>query len=100
MKLTEQQQAVYDAMSDEEKTHYDQLFAEVERIESLPLEDKVEMLMQRVGELIVIVNKHQREFEALANIFDVLLPNMRSAMMRPPASPIVTPSGPMPGQYL
>lgn len=100
MKLTEEQQAVYDTLTDEEKRSYDELFAEVDRIESLPLEDKVEMLMQRVGELIVIVNKHQREFEALANIFDIMLPNLRAATMRMPNQPTTPSAGQMPGQYL
>jgi hypothetical protein len=95
MELTAEQQEVYDSLSPEKQAYYAGVFEEAARIEALPLEEKVQMLMQRVGELIVIVQQHQREFEALGAILDMMMPKREAAPM-PPA----TESFPMPGQYL
>ena len=96
MDLTPEQQRVYDNMSPERRAQYDEMYVESARVRALPIEDKVELLMERVGELIVIITQHQREFEALASIFEM----MDTRTSAPTATPTVTESRPMPGQYL
>ena len=94
MKLTEEQQAIFDAAPPDKQAEYSLLIAEADRIEAMPIEDKVDMLMKRVVELITAVRQHDQEFDSLSEIFKVMMAAAAASTQSP------EPERPMPGQYL
>lgn len=88
--LTPEEQARYEALSPEAKAYYHELKEETARIRAMPVEEKVDLIMDRVAELIAafyLVQRATADLQAKVEVLFLAVGQSGSPQMRPNSDP-------------
>lgn len=108
-KLTPEQSDAYDKMAPEEQVRWDAIIEQAQRLEAMSADEKIELLMGLVSQLIQSNNTQVERTEQLIGIVNhhsqviqlvLTAVNGGSIAPQPTPAPESSPTGPLSGAYL